>query len=149
MASFLVLIRSMDEGVAFCLLLIYLTNVVDVSAYVFGKFLGKRKLAPLVSSGKTIEGSLSAVLVILLAALVFHAVVLPDRPLWQVQALALMIGITAQLGDLVLSIFKRDVGIKDYSRLIPGQGGILDRFDSLVIATPLFYYCVQFLPPEA
>jgi len=144
MLSFLVHIRVQEHGVALCIFLIFLTNISDSGAYVFGKMFGRTKLAPKLSPGKTVEGSFFAILVTLGVALLFRQFILPEFSLQVILGLGLLIAVGAQLGDIGLSVFKRDVGIKDYGKIIPGHGGILDRFDSLVISTPLFYYFIIF-----
>jgi phosphatidate cytidylyltransferase len=123
-----------------------LTWANDTAAYVIGRRWGKRRLAPAISPGKSLEGALGA-----LAVTVAVAVPL----LWLVDrwvggfgtadglALGVLVGLAAPCGDLVESSFKRDAGVKDVSRLIPGHGGVLDRFDSLLFAVPVFYYYVR------
>lgn len=141
--SYLVLLRAQADGVALCIVLIFLSILSDGASYVFGEIFGRKKLAPTLSPKKTIEGSVLSLLVTLLVAIFVRYYLLPHFPLWLMLLLALTIGISAQVGDLVFSVFKRDVGIKYYGHLLPGQGGILDRFDSLVTAAPLSYYLLQ------
>jgi phosphatidate cytidylyltransferase len=120
-----------------------LTWVNDSSAYVIGRRWGRRKLIARVSPGKTVEGAVGALLVTVLAAV--PTLWLVDRwvPLFDlVDALAVgaLVGVAAPLGDLVESAFKRDAGVKDASDLVPGHGGVLDRFDSLMAVAPAFWY---------
>ncbi len=109
----------------------------DTSAYFMGRLIGKHKLAPRVSPGKTVEGSacgfLAAVIVGMLLAMWLH------MPLWKGVALGAIIGASGQVGDLCKSVIKREVGIKDFGSLLPGHGGILDRFDSLLVTVFLTY----------
>lgn len=119
----------------------------DVFAYCSGKLLGRRKLAPQTSPNKTIGGSLGALvlttaLVALLCPLVFRGSALA-HPLHGI-AIGLLISVGGQLGDLVLSSIKRDVGIKDMGNLIPGHGGLLDRFDSLLLVAPAVFHYVEY-----
>ena len=119
----------------------------DISAYCVGKAMGGRKLLPRTSPGKTMAGSLGALtLASPLIALVFHVVLCgtpADR--WPVLVtLGVGISILGQLGDLVLSSIKRDVGIKDLGTAIPGHGGFLDRFDSLILVPPAVYHYLSF-----
>jgi phosphatidate cytidylyltransferase len=122
---------------------VLLTWVNDSAAYVIGRRWGRRKLIPRVSPGKTTEGALGAFLVTVLAAV--PTLLLVDRwvPLFglgNALAIGALVGIAAPVGDLVESAFKRDVGVKDASDLIPGHGGVLDRFDSLMTVVPAFWY---------
>jgi len=114
----------------------------DVFAYIVGKALGKRKLAPNTSPGKTVAGSVGAlVLTTLLAAGIGHFVFagghLDSIP--KLLFLGALLSVSGQLGDLIISSVKRDLGIKDTGRAIPGHGGFLDRFDSMVLAAPVVF----------
>lgn len=122
---------------------VLLTWVNDSAAYLIGHRWGSRKLIPRVSPGKTVEGAVGALLVTVLAAV--PTLWLVDRwvPLFDLQdalAVGILVGIAAPLGDLVESAFKRDAGVKDASDLVPGHGGVLDRFDSLMAVVPAFWY---------
>jgi phosphatidate cytidylyltransferase len=133
-------------GAAFLAIPLGLTWTNDTAAYVIGKRWGRRRLAPEISPGKSLEGALGALLVTVGVAVPL---------LWMVDrwvgvftaadgfALGVLVGVAAPCGDLVESSFKRDAGVKDVSRLIPGHGGVLDRFDSLLFAVPVFYYYVR------
>jgi phosphatidate cytidylyltransferase len=121
----------------------------DVFAYVCGKSFGRRKLAPHTSPNKTIGGALGAlVLTTVLAAylgrLVFHDTILSD---WRhVIFMGVSISLMGQFGDLLLSSVKRDVGIKDMGSTFPGHGGVLDRFNSLLLVSPaIFHYLKYYL----
>lgn len=121
----------------------------DVFAYVVGKTLGQRKLAPSTSPNKTLGGALGAlVLTTLLVAVIGHWVfqdTLLDSPPYLV-ILGIIISLVGQLGDLMLSSIKRDLGIKDTGVTIPGHGGLLDRFDSLILVAPaVFHYVGYFI----
>ena len=128
--------------------LVLLVELNDVFAFVCGKTFGRRKLLPQTSPNKTIAGALGAIVctTALLAVLSWYG--LRGTPLagpWHVLALGLIISIGGQLGDLMLSSIKRDVGIKDMGALIPGHGGLLDRFDSLLLVAPaVFHYAHYF-----
>jgi phosphatidate cytidylyltransferase len=110
------------------------TWIVDTAAMFGGRAIGGAKLAPTVSPGKTRSGSISGVVGGLLVAPVFAVAVFPrvglDIPLWQLLAIAAVLGVVGQAGDLAESLFKREAGVKDSSHLIPGHGGVLDRLDS-------------------
>lgn len=111
----------------------------DISAYVFGSAIGKHPLFPRISPGKSWEGSIMGLLFSILTAFIFRTLFLNTLPLMHTMGLALTVSITGQLGDLVESLLKREAFIKDSSRLLPGHGGILDRFDSTLFAAPCFY----------
>lgn len=110
----------------------------DSGAYFVGRSFGRRKLWPAISPNKTVEGSIgglvTAVLVVSAANAVLGAV-----PAWQALAIAAVTGVAAQAGDLVESAMKRHFGVKDSGRIIPGHGGVLDRFDSLLIVFPILH----------
>jgi phosphatidate cytidylyltransferase len=116
------------------------TWVCDTAAMFGGRALGGPKLAPTISPGKTRSGAASGVVGGLLVAPIFGTVVFPrvglEIPLWQLLVLAGVLSVVGQLGDLAESLFKREAGVKDSSHLIPGHGGVLDRFDSLYFVIP-------------
>lgn len=116
----------------------------DTAAYYSGKLFGKHKLCPKVSPKKTIEGSLGGMVGATLFSGIFGIIVsryTNIMPIYHYFLIGALCGIFGQFGDLVASSIKRYVGIKDYSNLIPGHGGILDRFDSIIFsATVIFYY---------
>lgn len=125
---------------------ILLTWANDTTAYFVGHRWGRRRLLPRVSPGKSLEGALGALAAtVVLAFPVLWAVNAWVRLFDPLDALAVgvLIGVAAPCGDLVESAFKRDAGVKDSSRLIPGHGGVLDRFDSLLVTAPVFYYYVH------
>ncbi len=130
------------------LLLIVTVELNDIFAYIAGKTLGHRKLTPNTSPNKTIGGALGALvlttaLVASLGHFVFKGTPL-DGPV-ALLGLGLIVSIAGQFGDLMLSSIKRDIGIKDMGVLIPGHGGLLDRFDSLILAAPAVFHYVQYL----
>jgi phosphatidate cytidylyltransferase len=116
------------------------TWVCDTAAMFGGRTFGGRKLAPVVSPGKTWSGSTAGLVGGTLMAPVFGALILPrvglDVPLWQLVVIAGLLSVIGQAGDLAESLFKREAGVKDSSHLIPGHGGVLDRFDSLYFVVP-------------
>ncbi len=117
------------------------TWVCDTAAMFGGKALGGPKLAPTISPGKTRSGAAAGVVGGLLMAPIFGTLVFPrvglHIPLWQLLVLAGVLSIVGQIGDLAESLFKREAGVKDSSHLIPGHGGVLDRFDSLYFVIPI------------
>ena len=131
------------HGAAILLFPVVLTWLSDTFAYFAGRLWGKRKLIPKVSPGKTVAGSLGAVIGTPLTA-VGYSILLQRFPTWQMgigEALAfgVLVSVAAQVGDLAESLLKRDVGVKDSGKLLPGHGGALDRFDSLFFTLPLGY----------
>jgi phosphatidate cytidylyltransferase len=117
------------------------TWVCDTAAMFAGRAIGGPKLAPTVSPGKTRAGSVAGVIGGLLVAPLFATVIFPrvgvGAPLWQLTAIAAVLGVVGQIGDLAESLFKREAGVKDSSHLIPGHGGVLDRLDSLYFVVPV------------
>ena len=107
--------------------------------YFIGMYFGRRKLAPTLSPKKTVEGSLGGILGSVFGCLLFYVIVhvgsIPHMLL-----MGIFGSILAQVGDLSASLLKRQIGIKDYGNLIPGHGGILDRFDSIIFTAPAIYY---------
>ncbi|HEX8903542.1 MAG TPA: phosphatidate cytidylyltransferase [Longimicrobiaceae bacterium] len=131
------------QGTAILLFPVVLTWLSDSYAYFAGRLWGKRKLIPRVSPGKTVAGALGAVIGTPITA-VGYSFVLALFPNWHVgiveaAAFGLLISVSAQVGDLAESLLKRDVGVKDSGRLLPGHGGALDRFDSLFFTLPVAY----------
>ena len=116
----------------------------DIFAYFTGYFLGKHKLCPTISPKKTVEGSVGGILGAVAACGIFGFFF--ARPLLvHCLILGALGGVFSQMGDLSASIFKRKMGIKDYGNLIPGHGGILDRFDSVLFTAPMVYYYILFV----
>jgi phosphatidate cytidylyltransferase len=131
-----------DLGFFLVVFAVACTFLNDTGAYYTGTLIGKHKLAPKISPGKTIEGTVGGIVVCMIAGLVVNF--LFGSPLssdWTI-AFALLIGIAAVLGDLVESSIKRGAGIKDSGDIVPGHGGVLDRFDSLIFVFPVSYYFI-------
>jgi phosphatidate cytidylyltransferase len=129
---------------------ILFTWATDTGAYAFGRMFGKHKLIPSVSPAKTVEGAIGGlVLAAVIGWLYMHFVLQPLAQLSMrtvgLLTFAVIIAIVAQVGDLAESLFKRDAGVKDSSRLLPGHGGILDRFDSLLFVLPAAYLMLGYL----
>jgi phosphatidate cytidylyltransferase len=127
------------------LLIAFLVLVVqssDVLQYVWGKLLGSRKIAPLLSPSKTVEGFVGGVAS---ASLIGAALwwITPFAP-WQAGIMALIINLMGFLGGLVMSAIKRDRGVKDWGHMIEGHGGMLDRLDSVIFAAPIFFHITRY-----
>ena len=123
---------------------IALTWINDSGAYTVGRLFGKRKLMPSVSPGKTVAGAVGGMVACVIGAWAYAAFLLGPRAglglsLPAVLIVGVLISVVAQVGDLVESMLKREAGVKDSSRLIPGHGGVLDRTDSLLFSIPLAY----------
>ena len=119
----------------------------DSAAMYIGKSLGRHKIAPTISPGKTWEGSIGCVVGGVSTAVVSAGFWLPHLVFWQCVALGLCISLAAQISDLGESMLKRYAGVKDSGRLIPGHGGILDRIDSMLFAAPTLVYALYVLLP--
>jgi len=118
----------------------------DTAAYGFGSWLGKHKLFPRISPNKTWEGAIAGLLTGIATTVSIQILFIPQLRLLDAFIIGIIVGVGGQLGDLVESMFKRDAGVKDSSALLPGHGGVLDRFDSPMIAAPLVYlYLLQYL----
>jgi phosphatidate cytidylyltransferase len=119
--------------------------VCDSSAYFAGRAFGRHKLFPRVSPNKTWEGAIAGFAGAVLTFVLFRQFSLPYLTLWQATVCGAIVGVFGQLGDLAESLLKRDAGVKDSSTLIPGHGGVLDRFDSLLFAAPLLFFYLDFI----
>ncbi len=128
----------------FLLFIFVNTWIADTFAYAFGRWIGKRKLAPTISPKKTWAGFVFS----FVGGLLTPFLAMPFLHNWSLPALMLLSLVATffgQIGDLIESAIKRDCGIKDSSNLIPGHGGVLDRFDSFVIALPAVYFMLRIL----
>ncbi|MCL5058077.1 MAG: phosphatidate cytidylyltransferase [Actinobacteria bacterium] len=137
------LIRTLDGGQLWILTLLAAIWAGDTVAYFTGKKLGKRKLAPDLSPGKTVEGAVCGLAGCILGAFAVYFL-FPALPSGQVLAVGAVAGVFGIIGDLFESSLKRQGGIKDSGTVIPGHGGVLDRFDSLIFAAPAVYYLLSF-----
>jgi phosphatidate cytidylyltransferase len=136
----LLALRAMPEGALRLLYVLFLVWAADVGAYLAGRNLGRHKLAPQISPGKTVEGAIGAfALCALWAALAGSYAFQATTPALFAKVLAVsMIGVVASIvGDLTESMFKRQVGVKDSGTLLPGHGGVLDRVDSILATAPV------------
>lgn len=119
----------------------------DTAAYYVGRYFGKNKLCPKVSPKKTIEGSIGGLLGSGIICLIYGIIIsyrIDIMNIWNYFIIGILCGIFCQFGDLVASSVKRFVGVKDYSNIIPGHGGILDRFDSIIFSSVIVYYYITF-----
>ncbi len=119
--------------------------VCDSAAYFAGRAFGRHKLFERVSPKKTVEGAVAGFIGAVAAFVVARAFFLPYLSPGEAVVCGFIVGILGQAGDLVESLFKRDAGVKDSSQMIPGHGGVLDRFDSLVFVSPVLYLYLDFI----
>lgn len=127
------------DNTIFLYLIFIIAFGTDTFAYIIGNLFGKNKLSPTISPNKTIEGFIGGILgsVVLV---VLYSVYFKITPLWSMILLSILTSILSQLGDLAASKIKRITKIKDFGNIMPGHGGVLDRFDSIIFAAPIIYY---------
>jgi len=135
-----VLMRKMETGRTLILFSLVAVYFGDTTAFYIGRAYGKKKLAPRISPGKTVEGGLGAMAGSVAGAVLSKLLFFPQLPLVHALILGAAVGWIGQLGDLWESLLKRSAQVKDSGALIPGHGGLLDRIDSVLFATPLVYY---------
>ena len=146
----LVRIRVMENGVFFIVAPFVMAFMTDTGAYLVGCAIGKHKLCPIISPKKTVEGLVGGIVGGMIGMIVY-TLVLKNTFDFQVNYLfAAIYGAigagTATFGDLMFSVIKRQTGIKDYGKLLPGHGGILDRFDSVTLVAPVAEVLLLILP---
>src|SRR3990172_56134 len=144
LGSHLVFLRDAPNGRDWLLLALFATFATDTCAYFVGKAIGRTKIAPAISPGKTLEGSLGGLAGGAAAVLLLNWI-LDAGAGAEIIGLALLLPLAGELGDLAESLIKRGAGVKDASRVIPGHGGFLDRLDSLLITVPLVYYYLTWI----
>jgi phosphatidate cytidylyltransferase len=132
-------------GASFVFLAFVITWAGDTGAYLVGSLVGRTPLIPRISAKKTREGSAGGLAFAIAAALIARETFAPYLELWHALTLGVIAGVVGQFGDLFESLIKRDAEIKDTSDMIPGHGGVLDRFDSLLFSAPLIYYFIAFV----
>ncbi|MBM4124999.1 MAG: phosphatidate cytidylyltransferase, partial [Nitrospira sp.] len=145
----LLLTRSLAEGEFLIFFLVLVTWAGDTGAYYAGVSLGRRKLAPVISPNKTLEGLLGGLLLAILVSIGAGLWFLPSFSLTDCLALGLVLTLTGMVGDLAESVLKRSAGVKDSGSLIPAHGGMFDRLDSLLFTAPAFYYYVTLIKGTA
>jgi phosphatidate cytidylyltransferase len=137
-----------DNGKFYVLYFILVTKFSDTGAYVVGSMIGKHKMIPRISPGKTWEGFGGAIVVSTAASMVFAHFLgdkMPGMTLTHAVALGILLSAAAVLGDLVESLFKREAGVKDSGKFFPGIGGILDLLDSLLFNAPIMYLYLRYV----
>ena len=139
--SFLVSLR-LDAGRGWLYLALFVTFGSDTAAYFIGKAIGRHKLAPQISPGKTWEGAIAGVFGAAIVSFLFTLNTPLQLPLsyWQAILLGVLVSVFGQFGDLAESLLKRNFGVKDSGNLMPGHGGLLDRMDSVLFAGVVVYF---------
>ena len=138
-----VFVRAFEQGDRWVLLAMLAVMSADAAAYAGGRLLGRHQLAPSVSPNKTVEGAIFGWLGGFGATIALDQILDLDVEIWPLVLLAIVLPVLSQLGDLVESLFKRAMDVKDSSNLIPGHGGVLDRLDSLLFGLPVVYFFLQ------
>lgn len=142
--SYLVALRGLEDGRNWVLFAFFVTFATDTSAFFIGRALGRHRLAPKISPAKTWEGAIAGVIGAVIISQLFVLATPLVLPLtwWQAILLGLVVSVFCQLGDLVESLFKRNMEAKEAGRMFPGHGGSLDRLDSIIFAGIVVYYYV-------
>jgi phosphatidate cytidylyltransferase len=150
MLSSIVSLKSMHNGHLLVLLPVVATIITDSGAYFTGVTIGKKKAFPTISPNKTVEGYIGGTIAGIVGMLIYGVILSYTTALTVIFPVLILYGILGaimtELGDLVFSLIKRKCGIKDYGNLIPGHGGALDRFDSMIFCGPTIYLLVIFIP---
>ena len=151
MLSYVYQIRVLESGVYLAFLIFICSWGCDTCAYCVGVLFGKHKMAPVLSPKKSIEGAVGGVIGTALLTVIYASIFrtqmgLETRGIIVLAVISAVAGLISMIGDLTASAIKRNYDIKDYGELIPGHGGIMDRFDSTMITAPIIYYlAVAFL----
>jgi len=142
--SHVAFMRNIDGGIGYIFYLFILVISNDAGSYLSGKIFGRTPLVPKISPKKTNEGFVGGIILVIFFSFLFASFT-PEFTIFHRIMLALVISVGGTCGDLVMSFIKRDLGLKDFGRVLPGHGGLLDRFDSLIFVSPLFFHLVNLL----
>ena len=142
--GFFFLIQPEVEGLNYMLFTLFVIWATDTGAYFFGRAFGKHKLWPTISPKKTIEGAIGGIISACIVGISFHLIYPFEHSFWMIVLVTILVSMVGQLGDLVESAYKRYFGVKDSGNILPGHGGILDRFDSLLFVVP-FLHLIHFI----
>ena len=146
--SFIVLTRNLVNGFFYIWLIFIGAWATDTFAYFTGRYLGKVKLLPAISPNKTVEGAVGGIVGCVAATVLYGVFInrfIGGIELYHFAVLGILNGCISQLGDWAASAIKRYVKIKDYGKLMPGHGGVLDRFDSILFVAPVVYFYISFV----
>lgn len=141
MLSFVMLTRNLENGQYLVWLIFICSWGCDTCAYCVGMLIGKHKMAPVLSPKKSVEGAVGGVAGAALLGVAYAAIT--KGPMMEYAVICAVGALISMVGDLAASAIKRNQGIKDYGKLIPGHGGILDRFDSVIFTAPIIYYLAK------
>ena len=145
MLSYWIELRGLDNGRGLVFLAMFTTFASDTGSFFIGRAWGKHSLAPSISAGKTKEGALGGLVSAVIASIIIAAIFRLPFAYWQIVIIGIIISLFAQFGDLVESLLKRNAGVKDAGKLVPGHGGVLDRMDSLIFTGVIVYYLVELI----
>ena len=140
----IILIMNLENGGYWLIVISAITSASDSGAYFVGKSLGKKKLCPHISPGKTVAGFVGGIVCGTLGGMLLASIFLPEISLLKIALYGTVLSALGVAGDLTESIIKRATGTKDSGKLLPGHGGFLDRSDSLLFCAPTFYYILTF-----
>ncbi len=135
-------LANTEHAYGYLMFLIFAVALNDVAAYTWGRLFGRRALRPAISPNKTWEGAVGALAISMVLPWLLRFS-FPHVNGAELIAIGLIVGVAGQLGDLVISVIKRDLGIKDMGSAIPGHGGVLDRVDSLIFVAPLYFHLIR------
>ncbi|MCD6407347.1 phosphatidate cytidylyltransferase, partial [Candidatus Aerophobetes bacterium] len=140
----IIIIREIPQmGERLVITVLFATWMGDTGAFTVGSIFGKHKFFPVYSSQKSIEGFIGAIFFSLIA--MFISTLWVHFPILHVIVLGIIAGVGGEMGDFFESMLKRGLGIKDFGRILPGHGGVLDRFDSLFFTVPCFFYYIKYI----
>lgn len=137
-------ITLFNDSLLLFIFVILVACVTDIFALLGGKLIGKHKLTP-ISPNKTIEGSLVGTIVSVIVSTTYYATLISSENVVKIVIITIILSVIGQIGDLFFSLIKRENDVKDYSNLIPGHGGILDRLDSIIFILIAFVFIMQYL----
>lgn len=149
MLSFVFLTRQLENGIYLVWMIFISSWISDTFAYLTGVMIGRHKLAPVLSPKKSVEGAVGGVIGAALVGALFGVYISSALGMDQIAVILAVVGgvgsVISQVGDLAASAIKRNHDIKDYGKLIPGHGGIMDRFDSVIFTAPITYFLIILL----
>jgi phosphatidate cytidylyltransferase len=148
--GFIYLIRAIPDKGLYLVWFVFIASwLTDTFAYFAGTMFGKTKLCPSISPKKTVEGAIGGIIGSILGCIIYGLIIdkvtVVHISVIHLFIMGLLGGIISQIGDLAASSIKRNVGIKDYGKIMPGHGGVLDRFDSILFVAPLIYYYITYV----